>query len=82
MAIYGYPGDKVLARCDCGKLTPMAVPDRCPACEVKREGILDQAEPGIDFDSPKWLERQAREHPAQDVTPGRISEATSPAGSP
>ncbi len=70
MATYRiYPGDEVLVWCmrrNCGKWVSLPVPDRCPDCEVKQEGIRDQAE---DFDCPDWLARQAREHPAQDVTP-------------
>ncbi len=60
-------GRTIYFQCTCGKDIPVEVPALCPDCEVKREGILDQA--GIDFDCPEWLARQAREHPAQDVTP-------------
>ncbi len=66
MEINIYPGDKVRVWCmNCSKWVSLEVPDRCLACQVRREGILDQAEPGIDFDCPEWLARQARIHPAE-----------------
>ncbi len=43
---YVYPSDKVRVWCmNCSKWGPLEVPDRCPACTVKREGVRDQAEP-------------------------------------
>ncbi len=62
---------KFWLRCGCcSRVFEIEGPDEiCPDCLAK-EGLLGQAEPGVDFDSPQWLERQARVHPAQEVKDG------------